>query len=124
MRKIGPAPCMSMLLLPTLTCAGVCCSCIPCPSSGSTSSTCLWTNASPSTCSMDGIQLHSHMDQYQLQVEGPKEGFLMVVGAQMGTLCRLSCSSRLSWHLPNLSPTASATHHSQHCNRMGSWMLR
>ena len=47
-----------------------CCSCIPCPSTGSTSSTCLWTSASPSMCSMDCVQLHN----------------LVQVGAHMGTL--------------------------------------
>jgi len=73
---------------------------------------------------MDGIQLHSHMAQYLVQLEGLKEGLLMVVGAQMGNLCQLSCSSRLSWHLPSLSPTALAIHHIQHCNQMDNWMLR
>merc|ERR1712048_1320695 len=114
---------LNPLLIP-FTCAVVCCSCIPCPSSGSTSSVCLRTSASPSMRSMDGIQLHSRMVQHLAQVEHLKEGFLMEVGAQMGNLCQLSCSSRLSCHLPNLSPIALATHHSQHCNHMGSWMLR
>ena len=42
----------------------------------------------------------------------------------MGTLCQLFCSSGHSWHHPNLSPAALATHHSQHCSQTGTWMLR
>jgi len=64
------------------------------------------------------------MDQCLGQLEVLKVELLMEVEAQMGTLCPLSCNNTLSWHLPSLSPTALATHRSQHCSQMDSWRLR
>merc|ERR1719350_2031001 len=50
----------------------------------------------------------------------PKVEAQMVGANPMGTHVQQFCSNRSSWHHPSLSPTASATHHTQHCSHTGN----
>merc|ERR1719350_2698746 len=53
----------------------------------------------------------------------PKVEAQMVAANPKGTHVQQFCSNRSFWHHPSLSPIASATHHTQHCNHMGNLMF-